>query len=154
LQEAQADQILVRNGAMSVQTMAMRSGLDPDHEQQLIAERPDVQEHNFNPAEPRDERGRWTTGGSGDGTVPGFFSVSDPAGGSSAPSGSSGTAAPSSTPSGGGTAASGHTTAGGPPANAPAPTTKPAPKYEPDKWNNDPAVEQLLQLCAGPPQIA
>jgi hypothetical protein len=26
----------VRNGAMSVQTMAMRNGLDPEQEQQLI----------------------------------------------------------------------------------------------------------------------
>jgi len=36
LKEAQADQILVRNGAMSVETMAMRNGLDPEHERQLI----------------------------------------------------------------------------------------------------------------------
>ena len=36
LKDAQADQILVRNGAMSVATMAMRSGLDPEQEQQLI----------------------------------------------------------------------------------------------------------------------
>ena len=36
LKDAQADQILVRNGAMSVQTMAMRHGLDPEQEQQLI----------------------------------------------------------------------------------------------------------------------
>ncbi len=36
LKEAQADQILVRNGAMSVQTMAMRNGLDPEQEQQLV----------------------------------------------------------------------------------------------------------------------
>lgn len=34
LKEAQADQILVRNGAMSVATMAMRHGLDPEREQQ------------------------------------------------------------------------------------------------------------------------
>jgi len=66
LQEAQADQILVRNGAMSVETMAMRNGLSPEHEQQLIARRAAVREHNFNPDEPRDERGRWTTGGSQD----------------------------------------------------------------------------------------
>lgn len=39
LKDAQADQILVRNGAMSVQTMAMRSGLDPEQEQGLIAAR-------------------------------------------------------------------------------------------------------------------
>ena len=32
LKEAQADQILVRNGAMSVQTMALRHGLEPDRE--------------------------------------------------------------------------------------------------------------------------
>jgi hypothetical protein len=66
LQEAQADQILVRSGAMSVQTMAMRSGLDPDHEQQLIAGRPGVQEHNFNPSQPRDRRGQWTSTGTTD----------------------------------------------------------------------------------------
>jgi hypothetical protein len=36
LKDAQADQILVRNGAMSVQTMAMRNGLDPSQEQRLI----------------------------------------------------------------------------------------------------------------------
>ena len=36
LKDAQADQILVRNGAMSVATMAMRNGLDPEQEQQLI----------------------------------------------------------------------------------------------------------------------
>lgn len=35
LRDAQADQILVRSGAMSVQTMAVRHGLDPDREQQL-----------------------------------------------------------------------------------------------------------------------
>jgi capsid protein len=38
LKEAQADQILLRSGAMSAQTMAMRHGLDPDREQQLIAQ--------------------------------------------------------------------------------------------------------------------
>ncbi len=37
LKEAQADQILVRNGAMSVDTMALRNGLDPEHERQMIA---------------------------------------------------------------------------------------------------------------------
>jgi hypothetical protein len=36
LKEAQADKILVQSGAMSVQTMAMRHGLDPDREQELI----------------------------------------------------------------------------------------------------------------------
>ncbi len=36
LKDAQADQILVRNGAMSVQTMAMRYGLDPTQEERLI----------------------------------------------------------------------------------------------------------------------
>jgi capsid protein len=36
LKEAQADQILLRNGAMSVQTMALRHGLEPDREQQRI----------------------------------------------------------------------------------------------------------------------
>ena len=35
LKEAQADQILVRNKAMSVQTMSARHGLDPENEQQL-----------------------------------------------------------------------------------------------------------------------
>ncbi len=34
--EALADQILVRNQAMSTQTMAMRHGLDPDREEQLF----------------------------------------------------------------------------------------------------------------------
>lgn len=36
LKDAQADQILVRNGAMSVATMALRNGLDPEQEQRLI----------------------------------------------------------------------------------------------------------------------
>jgi capsid protein len=36
LRDAQADQILLRSGAMSVQTMAMRHGLDPEQEEQLI----------------------------------------------------------------------------------------------------------------------
>jgi hypothetical protein len=36
LKDAQADQILVRNGAMSVATMAMRGGLDPEQEERLI----------------------------------------------------------------------------------------------------------------------
>ena len=62
LQDAQADQILVRNQAMSVETMAARHGLSPDHEQQLISRRADVREANFDPNEPRDRRGRWTTG--------------------------------------------------------------------------------------------
>jgi capsid protein len=39
LRDAQADQILLRSGAMSVETMAMRHGLDPEHEQQLIGRR-------------------------------------------------------------------------------------------------------------------
>jgi len=64
LQDAQADQILVRNQAMSVETMAARHGLSPDHEQQLISRRADVREANFNPNEPRDERGRWARAGS------------------------------------------------------------------------------------------
>lgn len=38
LRDAQADQILLRNGAMSAQTMAMRHGLDPEQEQGLIAQ--------------------------------------------------------------------------------------------------------------------
>ncbi len=37
LKDAQADQILVRNGAMSVATMAMRHGLDPEQEEELNA---------------------------------------------------------------------------------------------------------------------
>ncbi len=36
LKDAQADQILVRNGAMSAQTMAMRHGLDPEQEGQIL----------------------------------------------------------------------------------------------------------------------
>jgi hypothetical protein len=32
LRDAQADQILLKSGAMSVQTMSLRHGLDPDHE--------------------------------------------------------------------------------------------------------------------------
>ncbi|NLF09015.1 MAG: phage portal protein [Pirellulaceae bacterium] len=36
LKEAQADQILLRNGALSVATMAMRHGLDPEQERQSI----------------------------------------------------------------------------------------------------------------------
>jgi capsid protein len=40
LRDAQADQILVRAGAMSVETMAMRHGLDPSQEQQLAAGKP------------------------------------------------------------------------------------------------------------------
>jgi hypothetical protein len=39
LQEAHVDQILVRHGAMSVQRMAMRHGLDPEQEQRLMGER-------------------------------------------------------------------------------------------------------------------
>ena len=35
LRDAQADQILVRNGAMSPATMAMRHGLDPGEERQF-----------------------------------------------------------------------------------------------------------------------
>ena len=38
LKDAQADQILLRNGAMSTQTMATRHGLDPEQEQQSIAQ--------------------------------------------------------------------------------------------------------------------
>jgi hypothetical protein len=40
LKEAQADQILVRNQAMSVQTLALRHGLDPDREQERIRQAP------------------------------------------------------------------------------------------------------------------
>ena len=42
LKDAQADQILVRNGAMSVQTMAVRHGLEPEHEMELL-QRPALQ---------------------------------------------------------------------------------------------------------------
>ncbi len=40
LKEAQADAILVRAGAMSPATMAMRHGLDPDRERQLLPPSP------------------------------------------------------------------------------------------------------------------
>lgn len=39
LKDAQADQILVRNGAMSAQTLALRHGLDAEKEQRLIGGR-------------------------------------------------------------------------------------------------------------------
>ena len=38
LEEARLNQILVRNGAKSVQRMALRHGLDPEQEQWLIAD--------------------------------------------------------------------------------------------------------------------
>ena len=38
LEEARLNQILVRNGAMSVQRMALRHGLDPEQEQRWIAD--------------------------------------------------------------------------------------------------------------------
>jgi capsid protein len=38
LQDAQADRILVASGAMSLHTMALRHGLDPEAEQRLIAQ--------------------------------------------------------------------------------------------------------------------
>ncbi len=37
LKDAQADQILVRNGAMSTATMSLRFGLDPENERQMGA---------------------------------------------------------------------------------------------------------------------
>jgi capsid protein len=40
LKEAHADEILLRSGVMSVETMALRHGLDPDREQRLIDQRP------------------------------------------------------------------------------------------------------------------
>jgi capsid protein len=40
LKEAQADKILVQSGAMSPQTMALRHGLDPDKERQLVQKSP------------------------------------------------------------------------------------------------------------------
>jgi capsid protein len=39
LREAEADQILVAAGAMSIETMALRHGLDPQHEQRLRSRR-------------------------------------------------------------------------------------------------------------------
>ncbi|MGW8255901.1 MAG: phage portal protein [Thermoguttaceae bacterium] len=39
LKDTQADQILVRSGAMSVATMALRNGLDPEHERKLIIQK-------------------------------------------------------------------------------------------------------------------
>jgi hypothetical protein len=43
LKEAQADQILLRSGAMSPQTMAVRHGLDAEKEQRLITGRATAQ---------------------------------------------------------------------------------------------------------------
>ena len=79
--------------------MAMRHGLAPDHEQQLIAKHADVREANFNPNEPRDWRGRWTTGGSDDSSG-GLYSVPDPVGGTPAPGVPSGAAGNPSPPTG------------------------------------------------------
>jgi len=42
LKEAQADQILLRNGAMSVATISMRHGLDPEQEQRQIQRQGDA----------------------------------------------------------------------------------------------------------------
>ncbi|MHB1033221.1 MAG: phage portal protein [Pirellulales bacterium] len=42
LKEVQADRILVQSRAMSVQTMALRHGLDPDQERRLIGEHGEV----------------------------------------------------------------------------------------------------------------
>ncbi len=39
LHDARADEILVRSGAMSIQTMALRHGLDSDRERELMAQR-------------------------------------------------------------------------------------------------------------------
>jgi capsid protein len=48
LKDAQADQILVRAGAMSSQTMAMRHGLDPEQERRLIGVQGDTAKaHEF-----------------------------------------------------------------------------------------------------------
>jgi hypothetical protein len=105
LQDAQADQILVRNQAMSVETMAARHGLSPDHEQQLIARRADVREANYNPNEPRDRRGRWTIGAPDDGPAdPGRirYRAGPERMGVEYKGGPSGTAAPSHAPSGAG----------------------------------------------------
>jgi len=44
LRDAQADQILLRNGAMSVETMAMRHGLDPQRERPLTGEQAEPNE--------------------------------------------------------------------------------------------------------------
>ncbi len=42
LKDSQADQILVRNGAMSVATMALRAGLDPEQEERAIGRQGDA----------------------------------------------------------------------------------------------------------------
>ncbi len=72
LDEAQANQIRVQGGWKSRQTVQQEEGLDPEREMQNIEEYnrrmgaaekqgpAQVQEANFNPDEPRDERGRWT----------------------------------------------------------------------------------------------
>ena len=96
LRDAQADAILVKSGAMSPATMAMRHGLDPGQERRqgaaasasarpaatLPADQP-LGEWQFDPDEPRDWRGRWTTGGAdaggskpgGSGASVGYFDV-------------------------------------------------------------------------------
>ncbi|HLN30408.1 MAG TPA: phage portal protein [Gemmataceae bacterium] len=78
--EAQANQIRVTGGWKSRQTVQQEEGLDPEQEMQNIeafnerfgqgaqsgkAGPVPVQEANFNPDEPRDERGRWTKAGQG-----------------------------------------------------------------------------------------
>jgi hypothetical protein len=74
LDEAQANKIRVQGGWKSRQTVQQEEGLDPQRELQNIedynrrmgtGEKPSsgpVHEANFNPNEPRDERGRWTKG--------------------------------------------------------------------------------------------
>jgi hypothetical protein len=72
LDEAQANQIRVQGGWKSRQTVQQEEGLDPQREMQNIEEYNrrmgadgksgpvPVREANFNPNEPRDQRGRWT----------------------------------------------------------------------------------------------
>jgi hypothetical protein len=75
LDEAQANKIRVEGGWKSRQTVQQEEGLDPQRELQNIEEYNrrmgtgeksgpvPVHEANFNPNEPRDERGRWTKAG-------------------------------------------------------------------------------------------
>jgi hypothetical protein len=51
LKDAQAEQILVRNGTMSIATMSLRAGLDPEQEEQLVDKRKNslYTTHNVSP---------------------------------------------------------------------------------------------------------
>jgi hypothetical protein len=94
LDEAQANQIRVQGGWKSRQTVQQEEGLDPQRELQNIedynrrmstgdkAGSLPVQETNFNPNEPRDERGRWTKVGGSE--VGPFDQAGDPDGAGSA----------------------------------------------------------------------